>query len=169
MQRRGRRTVIDLSSQPGLDFDDEAFEAEFILPRYQQKLLMPRVWALLIDMAIVFAMFLAFVLATMSEMAGGLILNRAVLGIYSAAYLTLVVTYLTLFMLSTSQTTGMCVQNLRVVNRHGHPLAPHEALLRSFGYLISTLPALFGFTWAFVDPEHLTWADKVSGTFVKRG
>jgi hypothetical protein len=25
-----------------------------------------------------------------------------------------------------------------------------------------------GFLWAFIDPEHLTWADKVSGTFVKR-
>jgi hypothetical protein len=27
---------------------------------------------------------------------------------------------------------------------------------------------MLGFLWAVIDPEHLTWADKVSGTFLKK-
>jgi hypothetical protein len=27
---------------------------------------------------------------------------------------------------------------------------------------------MLGFLWAVIDPEHLTWADKVSGTYIKR-
>jgi uncharacterized RDD family membrane protein YckC len=168
MQRKGRRTVIDISRQPGLDFDDQNYEAEFTLPGYQQKLLLPRTYALLTDLAIVFGLFLIFVVATLSEMAGDLTINRTVLGIYAAAYLILVVAYLSLFMLSTSQTTGMRFLNLTVVNRRGNPLTPPEALMRAFGYLISATPVMFGFLWAYIDPEHLTWADKVSETFVKK-
>ena len=168
MERKDRRTVIDISRQPGLDFDHDNFDAEFTLPRYQQRLLLTRTYALLTDLGIVFALFLLFLLATLSEMAGPLSINRTVLGIYGAAYLILLVAYLSLFMLSTSQTTGMRLHRLIVVNRRGNRLAPPEALMRAFGYLISVIPAMFGFVWAYVDPEHLTWADKVSGTFVKR-
>ena len=80
----------------------------------------------------------------------------------------LVAVYFFLFMLSISQTTGMRVQGLMAVNRHGEPLEPREAFMRSFGYLVSITPLMFGFLWAFVDPEHLTWTDKVSNTFIKR-
>src|SRR6266850_133199 len=47
-------------------------------------------------------------------------------------------------------------------------LDPRYACLRGFGYLISILPLMLGFLWAAIDPEHLTWADKVSGTYVRR-
>jgi hypothetical protein len=40
--------------------------------------------------------------------------------------------------------------------------------MRGLGYLISIVPLMLGFVWAVVDPEHLTWADKVSGTFLKK-
>jgi uncharacterized RDD family membrane protein YckC len=168
MQRKGRRTVIDISRQPGLAFDDDNFRAEFTLPAYQNNLLFARTYALIIDLGIVFGLFMGFVFATMSEMAGPPALDRVVLGVYAAAYLMLLVAYLTLFMLSTGQTTGMRIQGLIVVDRRGRALGPPEACLRAFGYLISAIPVMFGFAWAFVDPEHLTWADKVSGTFVKR-
>jgi uncharacterized RDD family membrane protein YckC len=166
--RKGRRTIIDLSGQSGLDFDDENYEAEFTKPGYQQRLLLPRAYALITDLAIVFVLYVVFVFATMSEMAGPIQVNRTVIGIYAVAYLILIVAYLGLFMLSTSQTTGMKMQRLIVVNRRGRPLGPQEALLRTFGYLISAVPVMFGFLWAIIDPEHLTWTDKVSHTFIKR-
>jgi uncharacterized RDD family membrane protein YckC len=168
MQRKSRRTVIDISTQPGLDFRGESIEAEFTRPRYQERLLVPRACALVVDLAIVFAMFVLFLAATLSEMPGDLPINRVVLGAYGAAYLVLVVVYLSLFMLSTSQTVGMRMQKLIAVDREGNPLGTTDALLRSFGYLVSTVPILFGFLWAFIDPEHLSWTDRVSGTFVKR-
>ena len=76
--------------------------------------------------------------------------------------------YLFLFMLSASQTPGMKYRRLVVVNSEDMPLDPKRACLRGFGYLISILPLLLGFVWMLIDPEHLTWADKVSGTYVKK-
>ncbi len=169
MQRKGGRTVIDLSKiQPGLDFDDEDYAAEFTLPEYQRGLLLSRTYAMLTDLVIVFGLYMIFLISTVSEMPVPIPLNRRILGIYCAAYLLFLVVYFFLFMLSMSQTTGMRIHRLVAVNRNGDRLGPTEAFLRSFGYLISVVPLLFGFLWAFIDPEHLTWADKVSGTFVKR-
>ena len=169
MQRKGRRTIIDISKiQPVLDFDEAEHAAEFMLPEYQGNLLPDRTHAFLIDVGIVFGVYLFFVLATVSEMPATATVNRRILGIYGAAYLLLVAVYFFLFMLSISQTTGMRVQGLMAVNRHGEPLQPREAFMRSFGYLVSITPLMFGFLWAFVDPEHLTWTDKVSNTFIKR-
>jgi uncharacterized RDD family membrane protein YckC len=169
MQKRGRRTMIDISRiQPGLDFDDDAYAPEFTLPHYQRRLLLPRAYALLTDLGIVFGLFLVFVLASLSEMTRPFAFERRLVGIYGAAYVIFVIVYLALFMLGTSQTAGMRIHGLKAVNRFGRPLGPPEAFLRSFGYLISIVPLLFGLLWAFVDPEHLTWADKVSRTYVKR-
>ncbi len=169
MQRKGGRTVIDLSKiQPGLDFDDKNYAAEFTLPEYQRGLLLSRTYAMLIDLVIVFGLYLIFLISTASEMPASTPLNRRILGIFCTAYLIFLVVYFFLFMLSMSQTTGMRIHGLVAVNRNGDRLDPTEAFLRSFGYLISVVPLLFGFLWAFIDPEHLTWADKVSTTFVKR-
>ncbi len=165
---KGRRTIIDISAQPGLKFESDEYLAEFTLPAYQRSLLLPRAYAMLTDIAIVSALFALFVFVTMSEMPGPVVITRLLAGVYAAAYLLLLVAYLALFMLSASRTAGMRLQRLVVVNRRGRPLGPRDALMRAFGYLISTAPAMFGFLWAFVDPDHLTWADKVSHTFVKR-
>ena len=59
-------------------------------------------------------------------------------------------------------------RRLTVVTREGSPLDPRQACMRGFGYLISILPVMLGLVWALLDPEHLTWADKVSGTYVKK-
>jgi uncharacterized RDD family membrane protein YckC len=169
MRRQGGRTVIDLSkTQPGLDFDDENYAADFTLPEYQRGLLLSRTCALLTDLVIVFGLYLIFLISTISEIPVPIPMNRRILGIYCAAYLLLLVVYFFLFMLSMSQTTGMRIYGLVAVNRNGDHLGPTEAFMRSFGYLISVVPLLFGFLWAFLDPEHLTWADKVSATFIKR-
>ena len=67
-----------------------------------------------------------------------------------------------------SQTPGMKHRQLTVVTREGRPLTPKDACMRGFGYLISILPMLLGFVWMLIDPEHLTWADKVSATYIKK-
>jgi uncharacterized RDD family membrane protein YckC len=71
-------------------------------------------------------------------------------------------------MLSASQTPGMKRAQLIVVNKDGELLDPKHACMRGFGYLISILPLLLGFVWVLIDPDHLTWADKVSSTYIKR-
>ena len=62
----------------------------------------------------------------------------------------------------------MKYRQLTVVTAEGTPLDPARACMRGFGYLVSILPLMLGFLWALIDPEHLTWADKVSGTYIKK-
>lgn len=169
MERRSRPTVIDISRiQPGLDFEDRTYIPEFTLPEYQRTLLGARASALATDLAIVFGLYLIFPAATLLEIGGSVSWDRKALAVYALAYLALVCVYFLISMLSMSQTPGMQIYGLRAVSREESPLLPDEALQRSLGYLVSVLPLFFGFLWAFIDPEHLTWTDKVSGTFVKR-
>lgn len=169
MSSRGHRTIIDISAgQKGLNFEHNDYLAEFTLPEYQRGLLLLRVYALMTDLAIVFGVFLIFVVVTFSEIPVTTRLDRQALGVYGLAYLTLVLVYFALSMLSTSQTTGMYLHRLVAVTGSGARLSPTEAIFRTLGYTVSFVPFFVGFLWAFIDPEHLTWADKVSGTFVKR-
>ena len=94
--------------------------------------------------------------------------EKRVLGIYGAGYLLLVAIYFFLFMLSGGQTIGMRFRQLVVVTRDDQMLDPRGSCVRGFGYFISIMPLMLGFVWALIDPEHLTWADKVSGTFVRK-
>jgi len=113
------------------------------------------------------AIYLVFIIATFLEMPEAAALDRRIAGIYGAGFLLLVAIYFFLFMLSASQTPGMKHRGLTVVTKEGSSLGPQHACMCGFGYLISILPLMLGFLWAVIDPEHLTWADKVSGTYLK--
>jgi uncharacterized RDD family membrane protein YckC len=165
-----KRTVISIQEhQPRFDFEEAEHTPQFAVPEYQRQLVVPRIAAGIADLAIVAAVFVIFVAATSFEMPEHFIPDRRVLGVYGLCYFSLVGIYLFLFMLSASQTPGMKYRGLTVVTVNGSPLDPKRACLRGFGYLISILPLLIGFLWMLIDPEHLTWADKVSGTYVKKG
>jgi len=112
--------------------------------------------------------YIPFMLLTYTQMPSGISLDRRVIGIYGAGYLLLTGVYFLLFMLSASQTPGMKTRQLIAVSREGTPLEPAPSCMRGLGYLISIVPLMLGFVWAVIDPEHLTWADKVSGTFLKK-
>jgi len=168
MERKSKRTVISLEYQPGFDFDEAEQSPFFTFPEYQRNLVIPRIIAGLIDLAIVAAVYVVFMVTTSFEMPENFSPDRRVIGIYGVCYFTLVGIYFFLFMLSGSQTPGMKCQHLAVVNREEQPLDTRQACIRGFGYLISILPVLLGFLWMLIDPEHLTWADKVSGTYIKK-
>lgn len=154
--------------QPRFDFEEAENAPQFTLPEYQRRLLGPRIAAGVTDLAIVAAVFVIFLVTTYLEMPENYTPDRSVIGIYSLCYFSLVNIYLFLFMLSASQTPGMKFRGLSVVTLDGVLLDPKRACLRGLGYLISILPLLLGFVWMLIDPEHLTWADKVSATYVKK-
>jgi len=170
MDRKSKRTVISIDDefQQQLDFEEAAHSLPFTFPEYQRELIGPRAMAGLTDFAIVAVVFLVFLLTTFSEMPEGFTVDKRVLGIYAVCFFALAVVYFLLFMLSASQTPGMKYRHLIVVTKEGELLDPKQACLRGFGYLISILPLLLGFFWLLIDPEHLTWADKVSSTYVKK-
>ena len=164
-----KRTVISIQEyQPEFDFEEAEHSPPFTLPEYQCELLVPRIVAGLIDLAIVGAIFVIFAVTTYLEMPENFTPDRRVLGIYGVCYFALVAIYFFLFMLSASQTPGMKYRGLIVATSEDLPLDPRRACLRGFGYLISILPLLLGFVWMLIDPEHLTWADKVSGTYIRK-
>jgi uncharacterized RDD family membrane protein YckC len=169
MDRKIKRTIIDISrDQTELDFDEAELSQPFTFPEYQRSLIMDRFLADLTDMGIVAVIYFLFIATTYMQMPAGASLDRRVAGIYTAGFLFLVGVYFLLFMLSASQTPGMKLRQLVAVNREGILLEPKTACMRGFGYLVSIAPLMLGFVWAVIDPEHLTWADKVSGTYLKK-
>jgi uncharacterized RDD family membrane protein YckC len=168
MERKARRTVIDIAQhQSTIDFEEAELSPPFTFPEYQKEILFSRFVADAIDIAIVAAIYLIFVAVTYMQMPDPAFDKRAA-GIYLSGLLVLTGVYFLLFMISTSQTPGMKIRRLAAVTREGTPLDPRSACLRGFGYFISIAPLMLGFIWALVDPEHLTWADKVSGTFLRK-
>jgi uncharacterized RDD family membrane protein YckC len=169
MERKSKRTVISIEEyQPGFDFDEAEQSPSFTFPEYQRSLLIPRITAGVMDLGIVAAVYVVFLVTTFIEMPESISPDKRVIGIYGLCYFALVGIYFFLFMLSGSQTPGMKYQHLIVVNKDEQTLDTRQACIRGFGYLISILPVLLGFLWMLIDPEHLTWADKVSGTYIKK-
>ena len=168
MERNAKRTVISIEEyqQPALDFEEP--EQPFTFPEYQRDLLGTRIAAGLTDLVIVGVFYSIFLATTYLEMPDDFSPDKRVLGIYGLSFFAFVAVYFFLFMLSASQTPGMKSRKLIVVSKEGQLLDPEHACMRGFGYLISILPVLLGFVWMLIDPEHLTWADKVSGTYVKK-
>src|SRR5262249_21335515 len=152
--------------QPQLDFEEAEHLMPFTFPEYQRDLMFPRFTAGVTDLIIVAIVYSVFVITTIMQMADEFSPDNRGLAIYDMCFYALMVIYLLLFMLSSSQTLGMKQQYLIVVTKDGDLLSPKQACLRGFGYLVSVLPLLLGFVWMLVDPEHLTWADKVSSTYV---
>jgi uncharacterized RDD family membrane protein YckC len=169
MERKAKRTVISLEEyQPHFDFEVAEQSPPFTFPEYQRELIIARITAGVVDLGVVAVIYAIFLLTTFLEMPETASLDKRVVGIYGVCYFALFTVYLFLFMLSASQTPGMKYQRLVVINKNEQPLDAQQACWRGFGYLISVLPVLLGFIWMLIDPEHLTWADKVSGTYVKK-
>jgi len=169
MDRKIKRTVIDISQyQPEFDFDEAENSPPFTFPEYQRRILGARFAADLTDIAIVAGIYLIFLVATFVQMPEGASMDQRTMGVYSLGLLVLVGVYFLLFMLTASQTPGMKLRHLIVVTRDGSMLDPRSACMRGFGYFISLIPLMLGFIWALIDPEHLTWADKVSGSYLKK-
>ena len=169
MDRKIKRTIIDISQdQSELDFDEAALSLPFTFPEYQRSLLSSRLLADLTDMGIVAAVYLVFVATTYLQMPQNEPVDKRIVGVYLAGFQVMLGIYFLLFMLAASQTPGMKMRRLLAVNREGVPLEPKTACMRGFGYFVSIVPLMLGFAWALVDPEHLTWTDKVSGTYLKK-
>ena len=169
MDRKPRRTVINISAgQPQFDFEEAARPPAFTGPEYQGDVLTLRAAAGAIDFGIAAAVYGLFVAATRSQMPAEFVIDRRLLGIYALGFLLLLGVYFMLFMVSSGQTVGMKTRGLAVVTRDGVTPAPGLAALRGLGYFISIFPLMLGLLWAVIDPDHLTWADKVSGTYVKK-
>ena len=78
------------------------------------------------------------------------------------------IVYFSFFHAAWGQTIGKMIFRVRVLQTSGQPLTFPLALLRTFAYLISALPAFLGFIWMGFTSGKRAWHDLISGTIVVR-
>lgn len=62
------------------------------------------------------------------------------------------------------QTLGMQAWKLRIQQPNGAAITWGQALLRFLAAIVSWLALGLGFLWVLIDPEKLTWHDRLSGS-----
>lgn len=132
--------------------------------------IMSRACAFTIDLLLVFGITFVFLLIPLVIGAGNIFPLVEFFKVFILPFYFLFVIfhllYYTYFLAITGQTPGKAMLNLKVVGRGGLKLDWHEALLRAFGYILSSIPAGIGFFWAFFDRNKETWHDKLTGSRV---
>lgn len=80
---------------------------------------------------------------------------------------TLIATfYYLIFWARSGQTPGKMLLNIRIVTSEGKQISFGRALLRYFGYIISTITLDLGFLWIIWDKKKQGFQDKIAGTIV---
>jgi uncharacterized RDD family membrane protein YckC len=64
------------------------------------------------------------------------------------------------------QTLGMRAWRLRLEGRGGEPITARIGLVRFLGGAVSIGALGLGVLWVVIDPQQLTWADRLAGTRV---
>lgn len=118
--------------------------------------LFPRGLAFLVD-AMILVLVESFLLIGSSAATGGVL------------WLALWAAYEWYFLVDRNgQTPGKMLMRIRVVKVDGSPLKTPDALLRYLGYVINSLPFVFGmgWAWAVIDSRRQGWHDKLARTLV---
>lgn len=80
---------------------------------------------------------------------------------------TLITTfYYIIFWIRGGQTPGKMLLHIRIVTSQGKPITFGRALLRYFGYVLSTATLYLGFLWIIWDKKKQGFQDKIAGTIV---
>ena len=117
----------------------------------------------IIDIAIQFILFLF--LAVVSIVLAAIFWPLAILS--SLLIFALAVGYFPYFWVSGGQTPGMSMMKIKVVrDADGGPVTAGAAILRLFGFWLSTAIFYLGFVWIFIDKRHRGWMDLIAGTVV---
>lgn len=76
------------------------------------------------------------------------------------------ITYFTGFYAWRGQTPGKMATGIKVIRTDSSPLSWQYALLRYFGYIVSTLTLFIGFIWIAFDSHKQGLHDKIADTYV---
>jgi uncharacterized RDD family membrane protein YckC len=93
---------------------------------------------------------------------------RVIIPLILPLAVVLAIVYFSFFHAAWGQTIGKMIFRVRVVQTGGQPLTFPRALLRTFAYLVSALPAFLGFIWTGFTAGKRAWHDCLAGTIVVR-
>lgn len=95
--------------------------------------------------------------------------TRAALLALAGVLALVAVLYRALWAVASSDTPGMLLAGLRLVDFDGRRPRGEQRLVRQLAGLLSLVSAGLGLAWALVDEESLTWHDHISKTFPTAG
>jgi len=127
-----------------------------------------RLMAAIVDSSLIAGVFLALAMAVLNKAKELPNLRQAELG----AALTLAVLamlYHVFFLLLAAKTPGMKWARLSLRTFGGRKLTLDERCGRLGALVLSLLPVGLGVAWAIFDDEHLSWHDRLSGTYPRKG
>lgn len=166
---RVERMAIDIS-QPVLNFESRQNDPA---GQHTQVLAIPvaslddRRSAGLLDLAILTFAYVCFQ-AMFYALGGRWTLSKMDFGVTLATMAVFYAQYFSLFTLFGGATPGMRIRGLRVVTFDGSRPSWPQLICRSVGYLVSAGMLMLGFLWTLLDPERLSWHDRISETCITR-
>lgn len=132
--------------------------------------LLRRLAAILYDSLLLVAVLMLST-AVLLPLSGGKAITPVETGWLAYAYrfllLLVIVLYFGLSWTRGGQTLGMLAWKIRVVRTNGAALRWFDVLVRLAAAVLSWAPAGLGYLWMLVDPERLTWHDRLSRTRVE--
>lgn len=92
--------------------------------------------------------------------------STALMGFYYLYAILVSCLYFTYFTGYTGQTPGKMLFHLYVIRDDGGKVNYRDALIRWFGYLVSSMIFYLGFLWVLFDRRKQGWHDKLAGSLV---
>ena len=158
--------AIELERQPGEEFHREP-ELRASPMTMELAPVSRRLMAIAVDGALIMAAFLAVAMEAVTHVKG-LPGPRAIEVASAFAVLAFAAAYLTTFFSLTKATPGMWYAGIRLRTFDGLNPTRAERCRRLVALLLSVLPLGLGLAWALFDADHLTWHDRLSGTYLHR-
>jgi uncharacterized RDD family membrane protein YckC len=125
-----------------------------------------RAMAAVVDGSLVLGMFSGITLAVASRLHALPGMRAAELGA-AAAMLLLSALYLGLFIGVGQRTPGMCYARIALSTFEGEVPSRRMRLQRLAALVASVLPVGVGVLWSMFDEDHLSWHDRLSGTYLR--
>jgi uncharacterized RDD family membrane protein YckC len=158
----------------GIELDEEAVEAsvaESIEVKTEARQMATIGWrslAFVVDGSLVVSVFLAAAAVAAANVEQFPTLKQMEMG-SGVALLVIGALYLAIFYALAKATPGMMYAGISVATLNDRRPTRGQMQLRLGALLLSLLPVGLGVAWALFDEEHLSWHDRLSGTYLRRG
>jgi uncharacterized RDD family membrane protein YckC len=123
-----------------------------------------RIHAALLD-GVVIGLGSAVFLTIFRLVTGELPLDKHSLIAYAAGLFAIALAYKLVWCFANTDTFGMSVTGIRLVDLDGNPAPAKRRLQRAGSSFLSLGAVGLGLIWTFADPDGLAWHDQISGTF----
>jgi uncharacterized RDD family membrane protein YckC len=127
-----------------------------------------RLMAAVVDGSLVAGVFLVLAVAAMDKAKALPNLRQAELGA-AVALAVLAALYEVFFVLLAAKTPGMKWARISLSTFGGQKLTLDQRCGRLGALVLSLLPVGLGVAWAIFDDDHLSWHDRLSGTYPRKG